>query len=305
MGPTASGKTALAYELVQHFPMEIVSIDSTMIYRELNIGSAKPNQEFLSLAPHHLIDIIDPIDVYSVAACCKDVETICQSIFARQHIPLLVGGTMMYFNALQKGLAPLPEADSAIRDGIVQEAQQFGWQYLHHELAKVDSISAMKIHPNDQQRIQRALEVYRLTQVPLSEHFRGNQKSNLQFLNIALLPETRSLLHQRIAKRFEQMLKEGLIDEVETLLKKWPLTEVYPSMRSVGYRQVFQYLKGEYNLVELPDKAIAATRQLAKRQYTWLRHLTENIEYITEDVISLKKIIAKVAQMLDNPKFSS
>ena len=238
MGPTASGKTARACELVQRFPMEIVSIDSAMIYRGMNIGSAKPEAELLASAPHHLIDIIDPTDTYSAAQCCIDVQALCHSILSRGNVPLLVGGTMMYFNALQQGLSLLPEADEVVRESILQQAAERGWAAMHKQLADFDPLSAARIHPHDTQRIQRALEVFAITKIPLSTLWgKEKEKPPLQFINLVLMPDDRANLHARIAERFKQMLTDGLIEEVEQLIKQWSLTPSHPSMRSVGYRQ--------------------------------------------------------------------
>lgn len=301
MGPTASGKTARALELVQQFPMEIISIDSTMIYREMNIGSAKPDATELAKAPHHLIDILNPPEAYSAAQCCTDVTTLCQAIFARNKIPLLVGGTMMYFNALQKGLSSLPEANETVRQSILQQANEHGWAHMHKHLAKVDALSAARIHQHDTQRIQRALEVYLLTNKPMSSLWDNDKtKPVLQFSNLMLMPDVRANLHARIALRFKQMLEKGLIEEVDALTKKWNLTDAHPSLRSVGYRQVASYLRGEYPYDALFEKGVAATRQLAKRQLTWLRHWPEKIMFSAEAPAIDKEIVAKIRQILDN-----
>jgi tRNA dimethylallyltransferase len=292
MGPTASGKTAIAVELVQRFPMEIVSIDSAMIYRGMTIGAAKPDAATLKKAPHHLIDILDPTDAYSAAQCCEDVNALCEAIFARGRIPLLTGGTMMYFNALQKGLSSLPEADPLIRAQLVADAAQFGWTALHDRLAQIDPVSAARIHPHDTQRIQRALEVFMLTNTPLSTLWDAeNVTSPWQFLNVALIPDDRRWLHERIALRFQEMMNEGLVDEVRDLVHRFALTPEHPSMKSVGYRQVLAYLQGEYDKQTLLEKGIAATRQLAKRQLTWLRHWPEKEVFQAEDPEVLDKVI--------------
>ena len=302
MGPTASGKTARACELVSRFPMEIVSIDSTMIYREMNIGSAKPDAATLARAPHHLIDILNPPEVYSAAQCCEDVAIICQAIFDRGHIPLLVGGTMMYFNALQNGLAPLPPADEQIRAALLQQASSKGWDYMHGLLAEVDAVSAARIHPHDTQRIQRALEVYTLTKKPLSTLWQeANSQAAFRFINLVLMPADRAVLHVHIAERFKHMLAHGLIAEVEELINKWSLTDANPSMKSVGYRQVAAYLQGAYDDDTLCEKGIAATRQLAKRQLTWLRQWPDKIELIAENPSIDSEMMAIVQQILDNP----
>jgi tRNA dimethylallyltransferase len=301
MGPTASGKTALACELVQHLPVEIISVDSAMVYRGMNIGTAKPDAETLRQAPHHLIDILDPLDSYSAANFCEDVARLSERILNQGKIPLLVGGTMMYFRSLQQGLSSLPEADESIRAQLLQQAQEHGWAYMHQELTRIDPVTATRIHPNDTQRIQRALEVYQLTKKPLSEFLSsGKEASAYRFVNFSLIPDDRAWLHQRIALRFEQMLAEGFINEVEELLQKWPLTLEHPSMRSVGYRQVLLYLQGEYDRQTLGEKGIAATRQVAKRQLTWLRHWPEMQFFAAENPASTAKIMAIMRQILDN-----
>lgn len=299
MGPTASGKTAQACELVQQFPMEIISIDSTMIYRGMNIGAAKPEPEVLAHAPHHLIDILDPTEIYSAAQCCDDVQRLCQSIQNRGKIPLLVGGTMMYFHALQQGLSSLPEADDKVRAAILQQAAEQGWAALHKQLTAIDPVSAARIHPNDTQRIQRALEVFAITQKPLSVLWDETKtKPPLRFINLILMPNDRANLHARIAERFKQMLADGLIEEVEQLIEKWSLTASHPSMRSVGYRQVLGYLQGEYNAQTLCEKGIAATRQLAKRQLTWLRHWPDTLPFIVENHTMNQEMVDVIKRVL-------
>lgn len=301
MGPTASGKTALACELVQRFPMEIVSIDSAMIYRGMTIGSAKPDAATLAKAPHHLIDILDPPEAYSAAQCCEDVRDLCQTITQRGNIPLLTGGTMMYFNALQQGLSSLPQADPAVRAAILHEANLHGWSFMHRRLAEVDPVSAQRIHANDTQRIQRALEVFELTQTPLSTLWDASKPTlDVTFINLILMPEDRRWLHDRIAMRFQQMLQEGLVDEVQQLVNTWDLTAMHPSMRTVGYRQVFAYLQHDYDKNALMDKGIAATRQLAKRQLTWLRHWQDATEFVAENPSVMDEVMAFVQKILDN-----
>lgn len=301
MGPTASGKTALACELVRLFPVEIISVDSAMIYREMNIGTAKPDATILAQAPHHLIDILDPLDSYSAAHFCEDVAMLTQQIQAKGKIPLLVGGTMMYFKALQTGLSSLPQADEALRARLMEEARTHGWNYMHQWLTNVDPLSAARIHPNDTQRIQRALEVYQLTGTPLSERIDvKNEHSPQHYINFLLMPELREWLHQRIASRFSEMLMNGFLSEVEALLKKWPLTAAHPAMRSVGYRQAAAFLQGEYDYSTFIEKGIAATRQLAKRQLTWLRHWPDPYVFSAEDPTSTGKVVAIMKQILDN-----
>lgn len=301
MGPTASGKTALACELVSQFPMEIISVDSAMIYRDMNIGTAKPDHETLLHAPHHLIDILDPTESYSAARFCEDVARLSQEINNRGNIPLLVGGTMMYFRALQQGLSLLPEADETIRAALLEQAETHGWPYMHQWLARIDAPTAARLHPNDTQRIQRALEVYQLTSKPLSAFLDGEKETpRYQFVNFILMPEDRQWLHQRIESRFLQMLADGLVHEVEDLLKKWYLTPAHPAMRSVGYRQVLSYLQGVDDHATLCAKGIAATRQLAKRQLTWLRHWPLSHVFSAENPSSSDEIVAIINQILDN-----
>lgn len=301
MGPTASGKTALACELVKQFPFEIISVDSAMIYREMDIGTAKPSHEELKIAPHHLIDIINPDETYSAAQFCSDATKLSQDIFARNKIPLLVGGTMMYFNALQQGLSVLPEANEQIRDDLDKKIKQGELHALYQELLRVDPLSAARIHANDAQRIQRALEVYYISGTPLST-FLAEQHTphEFQFINFGLMPEHRAWLHERIAQRFDQMLAEGFIDEVKHLQSKWQLNLSLPSMRCVGYRQALEYLQGDYELATLREKGVAATRQLAKRQLTWLRHWN-NVTYLDpENQSFVQDIMAKIKEIIDN-----
>lgn len=303
MGPTASGKTDLACELMNAFPLEIISVDSAMVYRQMDVGTAKPEPDILLKAPHHLIDIISPIESYSAAEFCQDTNQLIDDILSRGKFPLLVGGTMMYFNALQKGLSSLPTADAAIREQIEQEAKGVGWAKLHEKLSLVDPETAAKIHPNDTQRIGRALEVYRISGKPLSEHFKKDEEKRPagHFVNLLLMPENRAWLHQRIELRFNQMLAAGMIDEVKALLDQWPeLTLDYPSMRSVGYRQVYLYLQGEYDKNTLISKGVAATRQLAKRQLTWLRHWPDGESFIAEDTNVCQQVMAWIEKLLDN-----
>jgi tRNA dimethylallyltransferase len=301
MGPTASGKTALACELVTQFPFEIISVDSAMIYREMNVGTAKPTPEELHRIPHHLIDIKNPTEAYSAAQFCTDACSLAEMILKKGKVPLLVGGTMMYFNALQKGLSILPEANPKIRQQLEQEASLFGWEGLHQQLTQIDPKAASRIHVHDTQRIQRALEVFYATGTPLS-HFLEGQKKNpdYRFVNLALVPQDRTWLHERIAFRFKLMLAQGLIDEVKQIRQKWNLNSSFPSMRCVGYRQVLEYLQGNYEYKYLCDKVIAATRQLAKRQLTWLRHWDGAMCYDPKNAAFNDEIMAKVREILDN-----
>ncbi len=272
MGPTASGKTALAVSLVARFPLEIISVDSALVYRGMDIGTAKPDAATLARAPHHLLDIRDPTDAYSAAAFCDDARRLMADIVARGKVPLLVGGTMLYFRALLQGLDDLPRADAALRKELEAEAAVRGWPALHAELAAVDPATAARLAPNDSQRIGRALEIFRLTGTPMSALLdRAQSELPYRVLQLALIPSDRAVLHQRIAARFDAMLADGLLDEVETLRRSDALNADLPSMRAVGYRQAWACLDGEIDLKGLREQGIAATRQLAKRQLTWLR----------------------------------
>ncbi len=272
MGPTASGKTALAVSLVERFPLEIISVDSALVYRGMDIGSAKPDAATLARAPHHLLDIRDPTEAYSAAAFCDDARRLMTDIVARGRVPLLVGGTMLYFRALLRGLDDLPRADPALRKEQEAEAKVRGWPALHAELATVDPATAARLAPNDSQRIGRALEIFRLTGTPMSALLdRAQSELPYRVLQLALIPSDRAVLHQRIAARFDVMLAEGLVDEVEFLRRADALSPDLPAMRAVGYRQAWAYLDGDIDMKALRDQGLAATRQLAKRQLTWLR----------------------------------
>ncbi|MEZ5593011.1 MAG: tRNA (adenosine(37)-N6)-dimethylallyltransferase MiaA [Gammaproteobacteria bacterium] len=273
MGPTASGKTDLAIELNQHYPFEIISVDSAMVYRGMDIGTAKPTADILRLAPHRLIDIRDPWQAYSAAEFRSDALREIADIRQRGRIPLLVGGTMLYFRALQQGLSPLPAASPEVRARLEEERTTCGNAAMHARLSKVDPQAASRIHPNDPQRVQRALEVFELTGSPLSELQTRSavEKLPVQPLKMALLPPDRTWLHQRIEQRFEAMLAGGLIEEVATLKANADLSLDQPAMRAVGYRQVWRFLDGEINYATLVQQGISATRQFAKRQLTWLR----------------------------------
>ncbi len=300
MGPTATGKTGLALELVRRFPLEIISVDSALVYRGMNIGTAKPCPEVLAEAPHRLIDILDPEESYSAARFRADALEEMRSIRADGKVPLLVGGTMLYFRALEEGLSALPPANAAVREAIEQEAASHGWAALHEQLQRIDPVAAARIHPNDPQRIQRALEVYRLTGLPLSElqYRRKEQTQPFEALRLALVPADREKLSKRIFTRFVNMLQEGLIEEVERLYKRPGLDLSFPSMRAVGYRQVWRYLAGEIERDEMVVQAITATRQLAKRQMTWLRR-DQACERWEADNLKLSKIYASVANYLE------
>ena len=281
MGPTASGKTGIAVDLYGKLPVELISVDSALVYQDMNIGTAKPDAETLAIAPHHLIDIIPPTEVYSAANFRNDALRLMADITARGKVPLLVGGTMLYFKALQGGLSHLPEADPEVRQNIEREAAVLGWPAMHAKLAEVDPETAARLQPNDVQRIERALEVYRLTGQSMTALHQASVGEALPYrlLKIALVPSDRKVLHERIALRFEQMLADGFMDEVKALLKKYPdLNSESTSMRCVGYRQALEYLAGQYDEHELRDRGIFATRQLAKRQLTWLRGMDDVVE---------------------------
>jgi tRNA dimethylallyltransferase len=289
MGPTASGKTGLAVELAARFPFEIVNVDSAQIYRHMDIGTAKPDRAVLRRAPHHLIDLVDPTERYSATRFCEDANELLPEIYARQKVPLLTGGTMLYFKTLVEGLSELPAADPDTRLVIDTMAQESGWAVLHAELERIDPETAARLQPQDAQRIQRALEVFYLTGQPMSALIaRGRAKgSAYRFVSLALRPSERAVLHERIAQRFEIMLELGLIGEVRRLREQFDLNPSLPSMRAVGYRQVWQYLDGEFGLRELREKGVAATRQLAKRQLTWLRSWrdAENLDCLQDDLL--------------------
>ena len=278
MGPTASGKTGAAVALAAALPVEIISVDSALVYRDMDIGTAKPDAATLQQAPHHLINLIPPTQAYSAANFRQDALDLMADISARGRIPLLVGGTMLYFKALEQGMSGLPEADAQVRMSLDAEAAAIGWPAMHAKLAGIDALTAARLAPNDSQRIQRALEVHAISGRRLSDLIAAQSSQVLpyQVLKIALLPSDRQLLHARIAMRFEQMLAAGLVDEVRALLIKYPvLTAESTAMRCVGYRQVLHYLAGEIGLEELRDRGVFATRQLAKRQLTWLRSMPQ------------------------------
>ncbi|EKO3379062.1 tRNA (adenosine(37)-N6)-dimethylallyltransferase MiaA [Vibrio fluvialis] len=290
MGPTASGKTDLAIRLRQKFPVEIISVDSALIYKGMDIGTAKPDQDELALAPHRLIDILDPSEAYSAADFRRDALREMQAIVDQGKIPLLVGGTMLYYKALLEGLSPLPAADPEIRQQIEQEAQQLGWAALHEQLRQIDPISAERIHPNDPQRLSRALEVYRISGKTLTELTQTKGEAlPFRVKQFAIAPKERAELHRRIELRFEKMVEAGFEDEVKALYARKDLHPDLPSIRCVGYRQMWDYLDGNCTLDEAIFRGICATRQLAKRQITWLRSWddltwldSENVEQALE-----------------------
>ncbi|RMU60048.1 tRNA dimethylallyltransferase [Pseudomonas syringae pv. syringae] len=283
MGPTAAGKTDLAIELTKVLPCELISVDSALVYRGMDIGTAKPSKTQLAEHPHRLIDILDPAQSYSAADFRRDALAAMAEITARGNIPLLVGGTMLYFKALLDGLADMPAADAQVRAQLEADAQAFGWQALHDQLAVVDPVSAARIHPNDPQRLIRALEVYRVSGMSMTAHREqqtaqsteaaasGRQQLPYTVANLAIAPADRKVLHQRIALRFEQMLDQGFLDEVLALRSRGDLHSGLPSIRAVGYRQVWDHLDGKLTRDEMQERGIIATRQLAKRQFTWLR----------------------------------
>lgn len=294
MGPTASGKTDLAIDLAQRMDCELVSVDSALVYRGLDIGSAKPDY------PHHLIDIRDPAQVYSAADFVADARALVQDISDRGRTPLLVGGTMLYFKAFLEGLAPMPPADAAIRSAIEAEAVAHGWPHVHGLLAEVDPAAAARIHPHHSQRLGRALEVYRATGVPLSDwHSRDNTgqfdpRAQFRVVQMALCPADRAVLHARIEQRFRHMLAAGFLDEVRSLYERADFDPDLPAMRAVGYRQLWQHLDGQCSLDDAVQRAVAATRQLAKRQLTWMRKWPD-LDWIITDCEG------KVAQSESSP----
>lgn len=273
LGPTASGKTDIAVRLVEDLPCEIISVDSAMVYRGMDIGTAKPGAEILARAPHRLIDICDPVEAYSAAQFAQDALREMDEICAKGNIPLLVGGTFLYFRALYEGLSPLPAADPKIRAQLDAEARAVGWSNMHQRLASIDPETSKRIHPNDPQRIQRALEIYELTGETMSSILHRDNPGELPYniSRLILAPSDRSVLHDRIAIRFNNMLESGLIDEVEQLYRRGDLHTDLPAIRAVGYRQVWAYLEGELQYDEMIQRGIVATRQFAKRQFTWLR----------------------------------
>ncbi|MFN0301758.1 MAG: tRNA (adenosine(37)-N6)-dimethylallyltransferase MiaA [Burkholderiales bacterium] len=277
LGPTASGKSRLAMAIARHVRVEIISVDSAQVYRDMDVGTAKPSFAERDAVPHHLIDVIDPTERYSAARFRTDALRLVDEIQARGRLPLLVGGTMLYIKALREGLSSLPGADLAIRAAIDQEAVARGWPALHAELREHDPLTAARLSPNDSQRIQRALEVFRISGAPLSEHFVRDAVAtpSVGLRVLALIPSDRALLHRHIAERFDRMLDEGLVTEVARLREKYPLHAGLPSMRCVGYRQAWDFLDGAIDRPTLREQGIAATRQLAKRQLTWLRSMPD------------------------------
>ncbi len=315
MGPTASGKTGLAMALAQRLPCEIISVDSALVYRGLDIGTAKPSAGELAIAPHRLIDIRDPAEPYSAADFRQDALRAMADIVAEGKVPLLVGGTMLYFKVLYHGLADMPPADQQIRSDIEALAKQHGWPFIHEQLKAVDPASAARINPNDPQRLQRALEVYRITGMSMTQLHQAQTQSgqplsrqqaapdfHYQVCQMAIAPNDRSILHQRIARRFHAMIDQGLIDEVRRLFERGDLSKELPSIRSVGYRQVWEYLEQRCSYEEMVERGIVATRQLAKRQLTWLRgwqnlHWIMTKEYDDEGILQ-EKLLSEALQII-------
>ena len=298
MGPTASGKTDLAIQLRQQLPVEVISVDSALIYRGMDIGTAKPSKAELALAPHRLIDICDPSESYSAANFRTDALREMQEISAQGKIPLLVGGTMLYYKALLEGLSPLPSANEKVRSEIEAKAALIGWGGLHQELSKIDPTSAQRINPNDSQRINRALEVFYLTGKTLTElTAQKGEALPYDILQFAIAPEQREVLHLRIEQRFHKMIELGFQQEVEKLYRRPDLNENLPSIRCVGYRQMWEYLRGDYDHDEMVFRGICATRQLAKRQITWLRGWTSPIQWLDslQPAQALEKVLISVS----------
>ena len=300
VGPTACGKSALALALATQIPCEIISVDSAQVYRGMDIGTAKPDAAARAAVPHHLIDIIDPTQAYSAARFRSDALRLMAEISARGRVPLLVGGTMLYLRALIDGLSDLPEADAPTRRQLEAEAAEKGWPAMHAELALIDPETAERLKPGDSQRIGRALEIYRLSGVPMTSLLGRATHEPLPYrvLKIALMPNDRALLHRRIALRFEEMLKRGLLDEVRALRRQYALTPDLPSMRCVGYRQAWEFLDGAASEKEFKMRSTAATRQLAKRQLTWLRAMSdmEQFDCLQNDLAA--RLAARVGAFL-------
>lgn len=291
MGPTAAGKTDLALELAQRHPVDIISVDSALVYRGMDIGTAKPSQETLRQFPHHLVDILDPTEAYSAGRFRDDARALMAEITARGRVPLLVGGTMLYFKALQEGMSQLPPADASVRAKLEADAAQHGQAYLHQRLARIDPVAAARIHVNDPQRLQRALEVYELTGKSLTE-LTADSGDSLPYnvSKIIVAPFERAVLHERIARRYRDMIDKGFIEEVERLYRRGDCHPGLPSIRAVGYRQAWSYLAGEYDRETFIDKAIIATRQMAKRQITWLRAQDDGVWFDTGQALNVAAV---------------
>lgn len=296
MGATASGKTELAVQLAQQLDTEIISVDSVQVYRGMNIGTAKPTLEETKGIPHHLIDILDPSETFSTGNFRQSALQIMDNISKSGKIPLLTGGTMLYFSALFNGLASLPEANSELRKKLTEELKIKGKTTLYTRLKSIDPESAQRIHPNDSQRIQRALEVYELSGKPMTQFFREAAQESIPYrkIKLILLPSDRKLLHEKIAKRFQSMIGLGLLEEVESLYQRGGLTDQLPAIRAVGYRQAWSYMQGEYDLETMIEKAIIATRQLAKRQLTWLRQEQDAMKFVCFEKNLSKKVFQAI-----------
>ena len=302
-GPTASGKTATVLAIAERMDrlglgVEIISVDSALVYRHMNIGTAKPSPQELAAVPHHLIDILEPTQAYSAAAFVKDVAHLLQDIQGRGKLPILTGGTMMYFKAWLEGMDEMPASDPQVRAAIEAQAQTKGWPALHAELAKVDPVTAQRLEPHDAQRIQRALEVFEISGQPLSSFHNRRMASAMPAPMISLEPEHRAWLHERIAQRFDAMLAQGLMEEISTLRLRGDLTPNLPSMRCVGYRQGWEALDGLWPMAELRERGIAATRQLAKRQITWLRSMPERRVVHCDAPDTLGQVLRLVDELL-------
>ncbi len=299
MGPTATGKTDLAIACVEELGMELISVDSALVYKDMDIGTAKPDIATLVKAPHRLINIVDPSEAYSAGRFREDALNEMADITKTGHTPLLVGGTMLYFNALQKGMANLPQADAGIRQKLDEEVERTGWQGLHKRLSEVDPESAKRLHPNDPQRIKRALEVYDITGKSLTEIWaeQANELPSYRLIKIALMPPDRVELRQRIERRFDAMLVAGVVEEVRALFRRGDLNPEMPSMRAVGYRQIWSYLAGDYDYETMREKAITATAQLAKRQMTWLRSESE-CNFIDPEQLNVPKVLKNLRFLL-------
>ena len=301
IGPTASGKTGLAIKLMEHFPIELISVDSALVYKDMDIGTAKPTAEELEAAPHRLINFLDPSESYSAADFRKDALREMAEITATGKIPVLVGGTMLYYRALENGIAEMPQADPDVREKLTIEAGEIGWDGLHQRLLEVDPVAGERIHPNDQQRIQRALEVFELTGKTLTKHQQEQVVDPIPYrlMKIALIPEEREWIRELAATRFDLMLEAGFIDEVKVLRERGDLDLNCPSMRCVGYRQAWQYLEGKLDYEEMKERAVIATRQLAKRQMTYLRSEPNITEYGAKHY-DLEKVKADIEEFLAN-----
>lgn len=300
MGPTASGKTALSVQLAQQLNAEIISVDSALVFKGMDIGTAKPTVEERAGITHHLIDILDPAESFSTGAFRVRALELMADITARGKLPLLVGGTMLYFNSLFYGLAELPTADTELRKQLDAEANRIGKAAMHAKLQAVDPVAAARIHPNDPQRVQRALEVQILSGKTITQLHNEVKAEQIPYQQIKLIvaPRDRSVLHEKIARRFKQMLQQGFVVEVEALYHRGDLTEQMPSVRAVGYRQVWSYLAGEINAEEMQDKGIIATRQLAKRQFTWLRRETDAETFYSEDMQVYARVLSTIKQRI-------